>query len=166
MRYHPIRRKDVNYYRKFICEKFPGLCSVIEDSKVGYRIVNEDVELIALDNLPVLLVLDKELIPTIAIVKIAGPNSLPRVVVDEGAVKHLINGADVMVPGIVEASDFSIGDIVAVWDPKVTNPLVIGRALMSSDEIRGSKKGRAIKNLHHVGDKAWRTIISFLRALK
>lgn len=83
---------------------------------------------------------------------------LPAVVVDMGAVPHVCNGADVMVPGIVEVSEFEAGKLVVVRDERHRKPLVVGEALMSSEEIRRACRGKAVRNLHYVGDRVWKLI--------
>jgi len=76
--------------------------------------------------------------------------------VDEGAVRFLANGADVMAPGITAADPgISEGDWVYVRDSKHKRPLVVGRAVLPGPDMRASGKGRAVKTLHYVGDKIW-----------
>ncbi|HDN75809.1 MAG TPA: DUF1947 domain-containing protein, partial [Acidilobales archaeon] len=135
MRYHALRRKEVKRFRELICVKYGGLCDIAKAFNEGVIYYLDDLKLLVFDGLPSIIIMDDELIPTLVIVKKAGLNSLPYAVVDEGAVKHLINGADVMVPGITEVSEFNVGDIVAVWEPTKTSPIVIGKALLSSSDI-------------------------------
>lgn len=81
--------------------------------------------------------------------------SLPKVVVDMGAIRFVCNGADVMAPGITEMGVFSVGDIVVIRDVNYGKALAIGVAIRSSGDIERSKKGKVIKNLHYVGDRLW-----------
>lgn len=85
-------------------------------------------------------------------------DSLPRVVVDMGAIRFICNGADVMAPGITKMDDFQKDDFVVVRDVTHGKALVLGRAMKSSMEINASKKGKVIKNLHYVGDKLWNAV--------
>ncbi len=79
-----------------------------------------------------------------------------EVTVDMGAVPYVVDGADVMAPGIVEAdTDIQEGDLVWVSDQKNGQPLAIGEALMSGQEMIDKQSGRAIKSVHYVGDKLW-----------
>ena len=82
-------------------------------------------------------------------------DSLPKVVVDMGAIRFVCNGADVMAPGITEMGAFGVGDIVVIRDVTHGKALAIGVANRSSADIEMSKKGKVIKNLHYVGDKLW-----------
>ena len=77
------------------------------------------------------------------------------VIVDAGAVRFVVNGADVMCPGIV-SDDHKIkeGDLVIIKEETHEKPLAIGRALISGEAMIGDS-GKAIKSLHYVGDKLW-----------
>ncbi len=76
------------------------------------------------------------------------------VIVDSGAVSFIVNGADVMAPGIVEADPEIVpGDPVVVVEERHRKPLAVGVALLPGPEMRGS--GKAVKSVHHVGDDLW-----------
>jgi PUA domain protein len=80
----------------------------------------------------------------------------PCVVVDSGAVRFIANGADVMGPGIVEADEhIQRGDVVVVVEEQHRKPLALGIALKSGVEMPHST-GKAVKSIHHVGDKIWK----------
>ena len=86
-------------------------------------------------------------------------NGLPSVVVDMGAVPYVCNGADVMAPGIIKVEGrFEDGGFVVIKDIEYGKALAIGEALFGSEEIREMSKGKAIKNLHNVGDKIWKAL--------
>jgi PUA-domain protein len=79
------------------------------------------------------------------------------VTVDMGAVRFVINGADIMGPGIVEADEgLKPGDMVWVRDVKNKKPLAVGQALVSGSEMAAKKPGKAIKSILFVGDKLWK----------
>ena len=80
------------------------------------------------------------------------------VTVDMGAVPYVTNGADVMGPGIVDADQsVSEGDLVWIRDIKNKVPLAIGVALRDGAGLSAKEKGKAIKTLHNVGDKLWKS---------
>ncbi|RLF26851.1 MAG: RNA-binding protein [Thermoplasmata archaeon] len=81
------------------------------------------------------------------------------VVVDMGAVGFITNGADIMAPGIVDA-DISIMEKDPVWicDERHRKPLAVGMALMNGEKMIKEKHGKAVKNIHHVGDRLWSLI--------
>ncbi len=81
------------------------------------------------------------------------------VTVDMGAVKHVLNGANIFAAGIVDADvSISSGDGVYVRDEKYGKPLAVGIALMSGEEMVREKKGAAVKNIHYYGDKIYRVL--------
>lgn len=78
-----------------------------------------------------------------------------HVTVDDGAIKFVLNGADVMAPGITNAdAGIQKGDVVWVRDERGL-PLAVGRALMDGEEMISAEKGKAVENLHHIGDVLW-----------
>ena len=86
-------------------------------------------------------------------------DDLPSALVDMGAIPYVCNGADVMAPGIMDIEgEFEKDGLLVIRDVKHRKALGIGAALYSSEEMRGLKKGKAILNLHYVGDKIWASI--------
>ena len=91
---------------------------------------------------------------------ITGSSPVPvpgrMITVDAGAIPYVVNGADVMRPGIVAVSDDVIaGGPVQIVDERHKKPLAIGVALMDGSTIRASAAGKMCKNFHHVGDELW-----------
>jgi len=80
------------------------------------------------------------------------------VTVDMGAVPFITNGADCMGPGIVEADESIVaGDMVWIRDVNNKMPLAIGISERSGTELLEKKNGKAIKTIHNVGDKLWKS---------
>ena len=78
------------------------------------------------------------------------------VTVDMGAVQFIRNGADVMSPGIVDADEsITPGDFVVIIDERHNKPLGVGTALITGTEMVRATKGKAVRIVHHVGDKIW-----------
>ncbi len=91
--------------------------------------------------------------------------TLPEVSVDEGAVKHIVNGASVMRPGITKI-DYNVKKDGIV---KVTNAghiLCIGVSLYDKEEMEKLDKGVVVKNLHRKGDKFWNAVAQYLASSK
>jgi len=85
------------------------------------------------------------------------PPAKAFVTVDMGAIRYVINGADVMGPGIMEADEGIVpGDYVWVRDEKNKKPLAVGEALVTGAEMHSKKPGKAIKSIFFVGDKLWK----------
>jgi PUA domain protein len=81
---------------------------------------------------------------------------LPGAVVDEGAIRFLLNGADVMRPGVRSMDDWGEpGKLVVVREEKKERAIVVGLSTVSGAEALAMTKGSCVKNLHHVGDRYW-----------
>ena len=80
----------------------------------------------------------------------------PQAFVDEGAIKFLLNGADVMRPGMRKFDDWGpAGRMVVVREEKKGRAIAVGPSAVASEEARGMTKGGCIRNVHHLGDKYW-----------
>ena len=99
--------------------------------------------------------LDDDAIPSVRALLKLNP-STGYVTVDMGAVSFVVNGADIMTPGIVDADpSIVVGSLVWVRDEKNGRPLAVGRALMPGPDMKSETKGKAVKNIHYVGDRFW-----------
>ena len=86
-------------------------------------------------------------------------DDLPSALIDMGAIPYVCNGANVMAPGIMDiVGEFEKNGLLVIRDVKHKKALGIGAGLHSSEEMRALKKGKAILNLHYVGDKIWASI--------
>jgi len=80
----------------------------------------------------------------------------PQAFVDEGAIKFLLNGADVMRPGVRKFDDWGpAGKTVVVREEKKGRAIAVGPSMVSGAEAQGMSKGGCIRNIHHIGDKFW-----------
>ena len=84
-------------------------------------------------------------------------NEIPKIVVDQGAIKPICSGASIMRPGIVKhEDDFAAGDIISIQEEKFGKFIAIGKALIANSELNHSDKGSVITNLHYIGDRFWK----------
>lgn len=123
-----------------------------------------NVELLEIENLPniilvngkaLLLQVDGKTIPTLkAVLELDIQEKYATV--DMGAINFVIKGADIMSPGIVDA-DKSIkeDETIIIIEESHNKPLAIGTSLISGEEMVKNNKGKAVKNLHYVGDPIW-----------
>ena len=97
---------------------------------------------------------DAEYLPFVGSSQVA--DLFPSVTIDDGAIKYIVKGADVMRPGITKYSEWGdAGKLVAIREGKKGRAIAIGKATVSSSEMAELKKGNCIKNLHHFGDRFW-----------
>ena len=85
-------------------------------------------------------------------------STLPRIVIDMGAVPHIANGAHVMRPGIRQIEgQFDKDELVAILDEKYRKIIALGVAEENSETTRSATKGRVVTNIHYVGDSLWKS---------
>ncbi len=95
-----------------------------------------------------------KIVPTLKL--LLDKNFLPKVTVDMGAVKFIINGADIMRPGIVDVEEFDTDAAIAIIDETHKKPLAVGIALLSSEDIKKQEKSKSVKCIHYIGDNIYR----------
>ena len=107
------------------------------------------------DKKPLLMDLDGVIFPTLRGL-LEQPFLQRRIVVDSGAVSYVVNGADVMRPGIVSVSDdIKAGSPAQVVEERHGKPIAICIPLFDAGELREKTTGKMCRNIHHVGDEIW-----------
>ena len=80
------------------------------------------------------------------------------IIVDKGAVKFVVNGADIMRPGITKIDEgIQKGEIVVILEETHKKPISICVSEASSEELKAMTHGKALKNIHFVGDSVWKS---------
>ncbi|MDD5472889.1 MAG: RNA-binding protein [Candidatus Methanoperedens sp.] len=148
-----LRKTDQKALVNDIVEAF-GDASSFENRKLEY-VESEECDFIFVDGEPLLFKTEGKIFPTVKGALKLNPTRR-RVTVDPGAVKYIINGADTMAPGIVDADPaIKEGDLVIIVEQAHGKALAIGRALMPGKDMPGGK-GKAVKSIHYVGDEIWK----------
>ena len=76
--------------------------------------------------------------------------------VDQGAIKFVSKGANVMRPGIIFIdSTIKKGDIVTILDPQHGRVLSVGEALYDAEKMESLSDGKVIKCVHSLTDNIW-----------
>ncbi|MFP3190273.1 MAG: DUF1947 domain-containing protein [Thermoproteota archaeon] len=137
---------------------------IIETSEKNKQVqvfeIEGDLKIYIIDGQPLLFEKSNRLYPTL-FNKIR--SALPSVVVDDGAISHILNGADVMAPGIVSFPlNVKVDDLVSVRSQN-NKILSIGVVLDSFTEKLQQRKGRVIKNIHYVGDELFKICMKILK---
>lgn len=156
-----LRSSEVKSLLKEASKLYPQLLNKLSlKAKVEVVKTNGEASVYLLDKVPILLRINNKLLPTFQAIKEIPLDSVAKVMVDEGAVPHILNGAHVMAPGIrrIEGS-MAPGSIVLVENEKHT-PIAIGIGLMDKGEVLTRRKGKAVANLHYVGDPLWQLLKS------
>ncbi len=141
---------------KEIKKEFPEYQELIPNkSKVELIKIEDFPDIYLINDEPLLMNKDDTIIPTL---KGAMKMDISKMyaTVDMGAINFVIKGADIMSPGIVDAyTELNKGDIVVVNEESHKKPIAVGKCLISGQEMIDNNKGKAIKNLHYVGDSIW-----------
>jgi len=153
---HPLSKKDVKRLIEAVRKLPKEVVLELETSNVVELVrIDKKTLLYVADGRPVLLLKDGVYVPLLNFLSESKVN-IPKVVVDSGAVKHIVGGADVFRPGVVRWDAFKVGEIVCVVDEGRGLPLAIGVALVDHEDLATMEKGKVVKNVHHLGDKLWR----------
>jgi len=153
-RRYRLRKDELKNLVREVSDRFGGTVAGTLGKEVEIQESDEGIDLIISGGKMLFFRKNGLLFPTLKIVDLV---QLKRVTIDMGAVPHVVNGADVMSPGIISADpEIKVGDVVVVVDEKHGKPLAIGLALKVS--AMRAPKGKAIKNIHHVGDEIWRLL--------
>jgi PUA-domain protein len=150
---HRLKERDVKELAADLKTRFHG---DFLDGKVAVDIgtVEEFTVLLVNDSIDFTIYNNKVVFTLQGIMKYQPKNNF--VVIDMGAVGFIIKGADVMAPGVTEVDPMiQKDDFVWICDEKHRKPLATGFALMSGEEMKTKKPGKAIKTLHYVGDRLW-----------
>ncbi|KAK5123176.1 hypothetical protein LTR85_003374 [Meristemomyces frigidus] len=106
------------------------------------------------------------------------PWAFPRIRIDRGAIRFVLSGATLMVPGLTSpggrlpgdpeageeygngGKDLEVGDVVVVEAEGKENACMVGVLKMGTKEMKEKKKGVGIENGHFVGDGLWKLDLS------
>ncbi len=143
----PLKSKDLN--RKYPQYNF----NVNKKDKV--ELLEDEEKFIILNNQPILFFYKEKAVPTLKYL-IEHP-ILKKIIVDMGAIKFVVNGADIMRPGIVKIDpNIKKDEFVLIIDENHQKPLAVGLALYDGPEMQNVSSGKVVKNLHFVGDEIWK----------
>jgi len=92
------------------------------------------------------------------------PHILPHIQVDRGAIKFVMQGANIMCPGMTSPGgrlpeDLQTNSIVAVMAEGKQHPLALGLTKLSAKEIREQNKGIGVDNIHYLNDGLWKLVL-------
>ena len=148
-----LRKSAKNQLLSDIGSVFGDAVGKLENSKFETANI-DDQSLILVDGEPLLFQIEGFYFPTVkGVLKLGLSKNV--VTVDSGAVRFVVNGADIMCPGIVNADpDIKENDLVIVTEEAHNKPLAIGRATIPGSEMKGNT-GKGVKSIHYVGDKLW-----------
>jgi PUA domain protein len=146
------QRREVEKIEKVLGTSLVGL-----DSKVRFEegILDDGSRVLLFNDTILFFEYENLVIPTIHAI-LDGRVKLPQVTVDMGAVRHVVNGADIMRPGITNIDDgIEVGSVVAIVDERHGKPLAIGISKLNTEDMRAAESGKVIQSIHYVNDALW-----------
>ena len=155
-----LKGKDIKKFQSELRDTFDN---DFFDEKSSVETGNlDEIKMVFVDGEPCFMIHDDRIVFTLHGINKYKPKQ-NFVVVDMGAIKFVVNGADVMAPGIVDADeDIAENDQVWICDETHRKPLAIGIAVMTGTQMIKEKQGKAIRTIHYVGDRVWNFVAKSL----
>ncbi len=154
-RRHSIRKSQVGSIIDALRKEIGSSADLFTGKMFEVIETGEDLHLYLVDKQPYLLEMSEVIFPSLR-GALAKPFPERRVTVDMGAVSFVINGADIMRPGITSVSpDVKAGRPVQIVDERHQKPLALGIAQYDAEELMALEKGKGVKTYHYVGDEIW-----------
>ncbi|MFB5606447.1 MAG: PUA domain-containing protein [Nitrosarchaeum sp.] len=150
MKSNLISKSETALFLKTVSEKWGMEFPKIKNLKVHQ--ITDDAQMITGQGIKILKIND-EYLPFLSETQLL--EKFPYVTVDMGAVKFMCKGANVMRPGIKNHSEFEKEKIVCIVEESKHKFLAVGKALISSSELKNIEKGEVVKNMHYISDKFW-----------
>lgn len=133
-----VEKYGVSLHKKDVCE-----------------LVEDEWKVIVVNKEPQFFYYNDTVLPTLRKLQ-QNPEMLKQVTVDMGAVKFVVNGADIMRPGVVDIQEGILKDeCVVIVDENNHKALAIGIALFDTEGMKSATSGKVIKSIHYVGDGLW-----------
>ncbi|MDD1706090.1 MAG: RNA-binding protein [Methanoregulaceae archaeon] len=152
---HSIRKSQASALYSGLRDQIGESAELFRNERVELLETNAGFALYLIDKKPQIMDSGEWVFPTLKGL-LEHPVSERRIVVDSGAVAFVVNGADIMRPGIVSVSDdVTAGLPVQVVEERHGKPLALGIALFDAGEIREKRSGKMVKTIHYIGDELW-----------
>jgi PUA domain protein len=152
---HLKDRESKQIFKEFI-NQFPSSTESLGSVKHLEEELVEDSLVFFADGKPWIVRVQGRLLPSLKYDTVLV--TLPKIVIDMGAVPHVANGANIMRPGIhLIEGQFGEDDLVAICDEKYRKIIALGIAEQDAESMRSATKGRVIANVHYVGDALWKS---------
>jgi malignant T-cell-amplified sequence len=95
------------------------------------------------------------------------PSILPHMRVDDGAIRFVLQGANVMCPGLTsegaDMAEVEEDSVVAIMAEGKEHAIGVGLMLMGTERIRTENSGHGIESMHFLNDGLWRLYASLAK---
>lgn len=157
MKLHYLSKREKNKLSELIDNKLP-LLNIEKIKDIKSVKLNSDISILVSDSF-MLINLNDNVFPFLKDKETLG--KLPIITVDQGAIRFICNGANIMRPGIKDMNnDFQKNAIVVIVEELHNTNIAVGQTLYSKNEILDLKQGPVISNLHFLGDDIWKSSLS------
>lgn len=155
---HTLRKSDASLLKERLYAEIGEEAEQYLTNTIEVAETNSDTKIYFVGKKPYLLEVDNIIFPTLY-----GALELPittrQVVVDMGAVSFVINGANIMRPGVLAVTpDVEQNHPVVIVDERHKKSIAIGTALYNAEELLMQTSGKVVKTWHCVGDEIWNLI--------
>ncbi|KIW82484.1 hypothetical protein Z517_05511 [Fonsecaea pedrosoi CBS 271.37] len=159
--------------RAKVLETYPNLEPCIDDilpkkSQLDLVKLPDRVSLYVLDDRPLFYQhMDDPIIPHLKLVH-QYPQCFKHLRIDRGAIRFVLSGATLMVPGLTSAGgwlpdkdeEVKAGEVVAITAEGKEEVCMIGILEVGTEEMKAKKKGVAMSSGHYLGDGLWKMELS------
>jgi malignant T-cell-amplified sequence len=159
--------------RTKVLETYPNLEPHIEDilpkkSQLDLVKLPDRVSLYSLEDKPLFWQhMDDPIIPHLKVVH-QYPHAFKTVAIDRGAIRFVLSGATLMVPGLTskggvlpdKSEEIKPGEVVVVKAEGKDEVCLVGVLDVGTEEMKEKKKGVAMQRGHYIGDGLWKIDLS------
>ncbi|KAF5836252.1 PUA-like domain-containing protein [Dunaliella salina] len=151
-----------------ICEQYPyleetGVIDVLIPKKEPVYVgkCEGHVQVATINNVPLFFQgRDAPWCPTLRILH-QYPEMMKRLRADQGAIKFVLSGANIMCPGLTSPGatihdEVEANTPVAIYAEGKEYAMAVGLTKMSTAEMRTMSKGIGVDNLHYLNDGLWK----------
>jgi len=152
---HPIKKSQIARINNGLSDEIGPAAELFASKQIEFVSTSGTIQIYLIDKKPLVLEREGRLFPTL-VGALERPFPQRRVTIDMGAIPYVINGADIMRPGVVQVTDDVCKDRpVQIVDETHGKPLALGIALYDATDLRSCTSGKVIKTFHYIGDDLW-----------
>lgn len=152
---HTIKKSEIVRIKNALRDEIGDEEALFTSKGIEVVETTSDFSIYLVEKKPVLMAFGDWIFPTVR-GAIEHPFAARRITVDSGAVPYVMNGADIMRPGIVAATpDIRKDHPCIIAEERYGKPLAVGVALDDAAELLAREKGKAVRTVHRVGDLIW-----------
>lgn len=153
---HSIRKDEVVTLMAELQREIGPASDLFRSDRIEKVETDSSFTLYLINRQPVLMKYTTWIFPTLR-GALLHPFSQRRITVDKGAIPFVVNGADIMRPGITSVTDDVRADApLLVVEEGYGKPIAVGIALFNAPELLSQPKGKMVRTIHFVGDLLWK----------